>query len=130
MPTGHAAFDLFRDGFDALVSGGRVVPAWSPDGKSLAFVEGSGDDRVGWMVDVASGNKQPLIADMPTLREAIREATGETTAGKGLPFAHVGFAGPRLLATVVGTTQLLVDLDSGSVTPLPVDSMLDTYLGL
>jgi dipeptidyl aminopeptidase/acylaminoacyl peptidase len=130
MPTGHAAFDLFRDGFDALVTGGQIVPAWSPDGKSLAFVEGAGDDRVGWLVDAATGDKRPLIADVPALREAIRAATGETPAGRGLPFAHVGFAGPRLLATVVGTTQILVDLDSGGVTQLPVDSMLDTFLGL
>jgi dipeptidyl aminopeptidase/acylaminoacyl peptidase len=130
MPTGHAGFDLFRDGFDELVSGGQITPAWSPDGKLLAFVEGPADDRRGWLVDVASGDRTPLVADVPALREAVRDATGETPPGRGLPFQHVGFAGPRLLATAVGATQLLVDLDSGVVTKVPADSMIDTFVGL
>ncbi|MEU9886718.1 DPP IV N-terminal domain-containing protein [Sphaerisporangium sp. NPDC051011] len=130
MPTGHAAFDLVRVDFETFVMGGRFTPAWSPDGKSLAFVEGPADERAGWLVDLATGDKKPLFPDVPALRAAILAATGETPPGRGLPFAYVGFAGPRLLATMVGACQLLVDLDSGAVTKQPGDSVVDTYLGV
>lgn len=130
MPIGHAGFDLFREGLGALVAGGTITPAWSPDGKSLAFVEGPADDRAGWLVDLASGERTPLFADVAALRDAIRAATGETPPGRGLPFAYVGFAGPRLLATQVGAATVLIDLDSGGVMPRPADSALDTFLGL
>src|SRR5881409_1734227 len=111
MPTGHARFDLFHDRLGEFVTGGNVTPAWSPDGKLLAYVEGPADDRQGWQVDLTAGERRPLFADVSALRDAIRIATGETPPGQGLPFAHVSFAGPRLLATQVGAATLLVDLD-------------------
>jgi dipeptidyl-peptidase-4 len=61
MPTGHAAFDLFRDGLADPVTGGTVVPAWSPDGRSLTFVEGPADERVGWLGDLASSERSRLV---------------------------------------------------------------------
>lgn len=130
MPTGHSGFDLFRDGLSELVSGGTITPAWSPDGKSLAFIDGPPDQRRGWLIDVASGDRTPLVADVEALREAIRAATGETPPGRGLPFAHAGFAGPRLLAAQVGASALLIDLDSGTVTKAPAENMMDTHLGM
>lgn len=129
MPTGHATFDLFRDGLVDLVSGGSIVPAWSPDGKSLAFVEGPADARVGWLVDLASGERSPLV-DVQTLRRSLRDALGETPAGQGLPFAHLGFVGPRTITTYVGATAVVVDLDTAAATRAPAESFIDTYMGM
>ncbi|WP_033287678.1 alpha/beta fold hydrolase [Amycolatopsis jejuensis] len=130
MPTGHPGFDRFLDGLGELVTGGAILPVWSPDGKSLAFLEGPADDRRGWQVDLESGAKTPLIADVAALREAVREATGQTPAGRGLPFDHVAFAGPRLLAAVAGPTRLMVDLDGGAVTKPPAERAADLHYGL
>lgn len=83
MPTGHTGFDQFIDGLDDFVTGGTITPAWSPDGKSLAFLEGTPEDRRGWLVDLDSGKTVPLVADIIALRDAIREATGQTPPGRG-----------------------------------------------
>ena len=129
MPTGHLGFDRFYDDLDGLTTGGTIIPAWSPDGKSLAFLEGPAQDRRGWLVDLATGDVSPLVGDVPALREAIENATGMTPAGRGLPFAHLAFAAARSLTVPVGVTQVLIDLDSGEVTRQPADSFADTYLG-
>lgn len=130
MPTtGHPGFDRFYDDFHALITGGTITPAWSPDGKSLAFLEGSAENRRGWIVDLATGDITPLVGDVPALREAIREATGETPAGRGLPFAHIAFTAARHLTAAVGTAEVIIDLDSGAVTKQPEDSFADMYLG-
>lgn len=129
MPTGHPRFDRVYDGFDHLVSGGTITPVWSPDGKSLAFVEGPAEDRRGWLVDLATGDIAPLIADIPALRTAVREATGETPAGRGLPFAGLAFTAARRVTVTVGTAQVAIELDSGAVAKQPEDSVADAYLG-
>ena len=75
--TGIPAFDAYYDaGLTALVTGGNVVPAWSPDGSILAYVEGPADDRRGWRVDVATGARSEL-ADVTALRAAIGALTGQ-----------------------------------------------------
>lgn len=128
MATGHPGFDRFIDGLDDLVTGGTITPAWSPDGASLAFLEGPPENRRGWLVDLESGHKGQLFADVAALREAIREATGQTPAGRELPFSHIDFIGPRRLAAVVGSARLTIDLDSGAVAKLPEESFADLYL--
>lgn len=126
--TGNHVFDTYMDGLERLVSGGRITPAWSPDGTSLAFVDGPDEHRRAWLVDLGTGSKTEL--DTATLRSAIRDATGETPAGQGVPFAHVGFAGPLTLATQVGTHSLTIDLDTLTVTKAPTDSLFDTVYGM
>ncbi|MFC9250423.1 S9 family peptidase [Amycolatopsis thailandensis] len=125
MRTGHQRFDLFTDGLPELVPGGTIVPAWSPDGTSLAFLDGTQDDRCGWLVDLVSGTKGPLFADVQALRDAIRDATGQTPPGKGLPFDHVSFVAPRVIASAVGSFQVTIDLDTGAVTKSPKPTMID-----
>lgn len=129
MPTGHPGFDQFIEGLDDFVTGGTITPAWSPDGKSLAFLEGTPEERRGWLVDLDSGQKRPLVSDVTALRDAVRVATGQTPPGRGLPFAHLDFEAPRHLTGVVGTAQVTVELDSGQVTKQPEESFADTFLG-
>ncbi|PKW19186.1 S9 family peptidase [Saccharopolyspora spinosa] len=128
MTTGHAGFDRFIEGVGELVTDGTVVPAWSPDGKSLAFLDGTAEERTGQLVDLESGRSGPLVADVTALRDAVRAATGQTPAGKGLPFDHIGFAGARQLAAAVGSVQVTVDLDSGEVAEVPAERPLDVHL--
>lgn len=127
--TGNHMFDLFYDDFESLVTGGQIMPAWSPDGKSLAFVDGPVDERRGWLVDLARGEKSELV-DTARVREEIRKATGETPPGRGLPFAHVAFAGPRMIAAQVGEHSVTIDLDTLAVTKAPAESMVETLMGL
>ncbi|MBB4688728.1 S9 family peptidase [Amycolatopsis jiangsuensis] len=129
MTTGHAEFDRFIDGFGELVTGGAILPAWSPDGKALAFLDGTPENRTGRLVDLESGENRPLFADVAVLRDAVRAATGQTPPGRGVPFEHIGFAGPRTLVAVVGTARLTVDLDSGEVVKLPAESPDDVHFG-
>ncbi|OZM70631.1 peptidase S9 [Amycolatopsis antarctica] len=130
MTVGHAGFDRFIEGLDDFVTGGAVLPAWSPDGKSLAFLEGTAEERTGRLVDLESGRGEPLVADVGALRAAVRAATGQTPAGKGIPFDHIGFTGPRQLAAVVGSSRVTVDLDSGEVTVPAAERPLDVHHGL
>jgi len=127
--TGNQVFDTYLRDFPSLTTGGQITPAWSPDGKSLAFVDGRPGERRAWLVDLASGDKTEL-ADVKLLRERIREATGEAPSGTGVPFAYLAFAGPRTIATQVGEHALAIDLDTVTVTKMPGDDLLDTYLGL
>ncbi|WP_205571240.1 alpha/beta fold hydrolase [Streptomyces sp. YIM 130001] len=122
-------FDLFYDDFASLTTGGEVTPAWSPDGKTLAFVDGPADERRGWLVDVATGDKSRLV-DVGRVRAAITEATGETPPGRGLPFAQVVFTGPRSVEAQVGPHTVTVDLDTAGVSRKPDESLIDTVFGL
>src|ERR1700722_4120738 len=104
--TGIPAFDAYYDqGLTALVTGGTVVPAWSPDGSALAYVDGPADDRRAWRVDLASGERSPLV-DVAAARAAIRACTGETPPGRGLPFANLRFWSDRVIAFRSGDAAL------------------------
>lgn len=129
--TGNRLFDTYMDdvALASLVKGGRILPAWSPDDKLLAFVDGPSEQRRAWLVDLATGNKSEL-AENGRLREAIAQATGETPAGRGVPFAYLTFVGPRTIATQVGEHSLIIDLDSLSVIKPPAEDLVDVALGL
>ncbi|MBP2367500.1 S9 family peptidase [Pseudonocardia parietis] len=71
-----------------------------------------------------------MTEDVQVLRERVGEATGQTPAGRGLPFDHVGFVAPRLLATAVGSTRVTLHLDTGAVTAVPAEHPMDTAFGL
>lgn len=124
----NPVFEAYKD-LPALVQDSTLMPAWSPDGRTLGFATGSVEQRQAWRIDLASGEKTPLF-DVARLREAVRAATGTTPAGQGAPFAHFGFAGPNSIAFAVGADQLVVDLDDYSVIKAPTPSAIDTYLGL
>jgi dipeptidyl aminopeptidase/acylaminoacyl peptidase len=113
--TGFSRFDAFYGDFESLTTGGRIKPAWSPDGKLLAYVDGPPDERRGWLVDTITGERRPLV-DIATVREGVRLITGETPPGRGLPFADVAFASPGTISTRVGTLPVTVDLDTAKVT--------------
>jgi YD repeat-containing protein len=121
MNTGFPGFDAFYGSFESLTTGGRIVPAWSPDGKRLAYVDGPPDDRRGWLVQTATGDKRPLV-DIARVREGIRQVTGETPPGRGLPFAEFAFATPGTISTRVGGRLVQVDLDTATVTGRPEEA--------
>ena len=115
--TGIPAFDAYYDqGLTALVTGGTVVPVWSPDGSTLAYVDGPADDRRGWRVDLGTGERSELV-DVAAARAAIRARTGETPPGRGLPFASFRFVSDRVIAFRSGDAALTLDLDTGAVEP-------------
>ena len=88
-------FDLYLRGLGELVTGGRVVATWTPDGAGLEFVEGSPDARVGWRVDLATGEKTPL-PDTGKAPDAIANVPGETSPGQYLRSAPLGDPFPAL----------------------------------
>ncbi|USX53810.1 DPP IV N-terminal domain-containing protein [Lentzea sp. HUAS12] len=129
MSTGHAGFDRFIGGLDGLVTGGTILPAWSPDGRSLAFLDGTAEERTGRLVDLESGESTPLVADVQVLREEVQKATGRSPAGRGLPFDHIAFTGPRTLLGVVGRDRVTLDLDTGDVRKVPEERAVDVHTG-
>ncbi|ANY09392.1 S9 family peptidase [Pseudonocardia sp. HH130630-07] len=134
MPTatptaGSDRFQEFLDGVDRLVSGGVVAPVWSPDGTELAFLDGDADHRTGTRVDLASGTVRDLCPDVAAVRALVREATGVTPAGRGLPFDHIVYAAPGRLLAGVGAARVTLDLDDGTVTAVPAEHPMDVALG-
>ena len=113
--TGIPAFDAYYDeGLTALVTGGTVIAAWSPDGSTLAYADGPADDRRAWQVDIATGERSELV-DVAATRAAIHAVIGETPSGRGLPFASLRFVSDRVVAFHVGDAALTLDLDTGEV---------------
>ena len=96
----NPVFDAYSR-MNELVGDARLMPAWSPDGATLAFVSGPAEQRQVWRVDLKTGKKTPLC-DVDSLRKAIKDATGITPPGQGVPFAHFGFAAPHIIAFAVG----------------------------
>ena len=130
MSTDFTLFDRYRQGIDDAIVGGKVFPAWSPDGKLLAYLDGTPENRAGWLVELSTGERKPLFDDVAALRASVREATGVTPPGVGLPFAFIGFAGPSTLLAVVGADQLMIDLGTVTVSKLSAESVVDTMFGL
>jgi dipeptidyl-peptidase-4 len=125
VSTGNPRFDAHYSAFDSLTSGGVITPAWSPDGRSLAYVDGPADERRGWLVDTKSGERTELI-DVTRVREAVRATTGETPPGRGLPFAEVRYTGPGSIGARVGSHVVTVDLATCQVSAEPVPHWYDT----
>jgi len=123
----NAVFDAYGD-LSSLITDAMLVPAWSLDGKSMGFVTGPAENRQGWRVDLDTGKKTELC-DIKRLREAVKQATGETPAGQGVPFAHFAFVGPNTIAFAVGADQLTVNLDTYAAQAAPKPSMMDAYFG-
>ena len=120
-------FDAYRN-LSKLVLDAKLVPTWSPDGKTVGFLMGPAEQRRGWRVDLETGVRSPLF-DVAKLRAAIREATGVTPPGQGAPFVQFDFVGPNSIAFAVGADQLVLDLDSYEVDRAPPPSALDIYMG-
>jgi dipeptidyl-peptidase-4 len=112
-----------------LIGDASLMPSWSPDGSSVAFVSGSREQRQAWRVDLASGKKTPLL-DVAVLRKALLDATGVTPAGTGIPFEHFGFVTPTLIGFAMGADRITYDLASGRAFRAPATPFLDTYVGL
>src|SRR6478672_2141378 len=122
----NAVFEAYKNLGD-LIEDASLMPAWSPDGKTLGFLSGSPEERTGWRVDLATGRREALF-DIPKLREACKAATGVTPPGRGVPFAYFGFTGPNSISFAVGTDQVILDLDTYQATRVPPASMIDTYI--
>lgn len=129
LSTGNEFFDAFSDGVLSLTTGAQLIPAWSPDGTAMAFIDGSPDDRQGWLVDLATGERSGLL-DVQKLRESLRAATGETPAGQGLPFAHLAFVGPRTVMAQVGSHRVTIDLTTAEATVVPAEAPTDVMFGM
>ena len=129
MVIGDERFDAYLRGIGDLVTGVPLLPAWSPDGATVGFVTGPVDDRRAWSVDLATGEKSPLL-DVQRTRDAISAATGETPPGRGIPFAAFGFAGPHLIAFQVGAQALTLDLSTYTVTKPPAEGPMDGVFDL
>jgi dipeptidyl-peptidase-4 len=106
----NPVFDAYKD-FGDLVLDVMPVPAWSPDGRALGVITGPPESRQGWRIDLESGTKGPLF-DIGRLRAAIKEATGVTPEGQGVPFSQMSFTGPNSIAFVLGADQLSLELDT------------------
>src|SRR5262249_40970468 len=78
--------------------------------------------------DLDTGKKTELC-DAAKLRAAIKQATGETPAGQGMPFAHFAFVGPNMIAFAVGADQLTLDLSSYEAQVAPKPGMMDVHYG-
>lgn len=130
MHTSHAGFNRFYDGVGKLITVGTVDPVWSPDGESLVFIDGPPENRCGWLVDLGTGEKEPLFADIELIREAVREATAQTPPGRGLPFERIAFTGPRTLLVELGTARLVIDLDTMTVTRRPDHTITEQLFDL
>ncbi|HET8881060.1 MAG TPA: DPP IV N-terminal domain-containing protein [Solimonas sp.] len=111
-----------------LVRDASLIPAWSVDGTSLAYVSGPRDARAAWRVDLATGEKTPLL-DVERARAAIKAASGVTPPGSGLPFEAFGFAGANTIAFAIGSERYMLDLDHYAAFRAPPPSMMDTFLG-
>ncbi len=123
-PTGIAEFDTYRDKLTALMRGGSVVPAWTPDGSAFGFVEGTPDERTAWKVALDTGEKTPLL-DVEKARTAITAATGTTPMGRGVPFDEFTFSGDDEIRVRVGGIDLLLELETYEVSVLDGTSLLD-----
>lgn len=123
----NPVFDAYKSIGD-LIEDASLMPVWSPDGKTLAFLSGPPEERTGWRVDLATGRREALF-DIAKLREACKAATGVTPPGQGVPFAHFGFTGPNSISFAVGTDQVILDLNSYQATRVPPPSALDVYMG-
>jgi dipeptidyl-peptidase 4 len=91
-PIGHKAFDTYYNDLGETITGLRVIPAWTPDGKAVAFTTGGADDRQAWRVSLDDGSREPLV-DVAKARHAIEQALGFQPSGRGLPFEHFAFVG-------------------------------------
>ncbi len=106
-----ARFTTYLRDLDRLCWGGRIKPAWSPDGSVAGFVAGPPDELRAWRVDLRTGDKTPLV-DVDRARLAIAEATGRTPPGQGLPFPGFTFLSAEKIGFEVGATALALDLNS------------------
>lgn len=125
----RAAVNAAYKDLGALVTDTMLMPTWSPDGSCMGFTTGSKENRQAWRVDLATGEKTPLL-DVAALRKALFNTTGVTPAGQGVPFEHFAFIAPTMIAFAVGAEQFTYEIMSASVFPIPAPSALDVYLGM
>jgi dipeptidyl-peptidase-4 len=124
----NPVFNAYKD-FGDLVLDVMPVPAWSTDGRALAIITGPPEAREAWRVDLESGTKRPLF-DIGRLRAAIKEATGVTPEGQGVPFPEFSFTCPNSIEFVTGADQLSLDLDTYKAHRAPRPSARDIRLGI
>lgn len=117
-------FNLYLRGLGALVTGGQVAPAWTLDGTALGFVDGLPDARAAWRIDLATGEKTPLL-DNGKARAAIADATGQTPPGRGVPFSRFAFTGAEEISFEVGGTPLALNLTTCQARKLPGPSQAE-----
>jgi Tol biopolymer transport system component/DNA-binding winged helix-turn-helix (wHTH) protein len=103
--------------------GGHRAPAWSHDGRHVAFVVGTGGWRIQiWTVDVASGVQRLIDTSTNTSDPVFAPGDrallwgGSTSTGNGRLFRHAvdDEAGP------VGSTEVVLPMDGGTIDGLSV----------
>ena len=127
--TPHPLFDRYVNDLPDLVRGGRVVPAWSPDGQVLAWVDGTPQQRTAWQLNLESGERRPL-SDLDRVRKGVTAATGRTPAGEGFPAESLAFIGARSVRLTGADGVFDLDLDTDEITALPVEGPIELHTGL
>jgi dipeptidyl aminopeptidase/acylaminoacyl peptidase len=122
-------FDTYTRDLGGLISGGNVDPAWSPDARTLGFVDGPAEHRTAWRVDLATGERTPLL-EVEKARLAISVATGETPPGQGVPFARFAFAADDEIRFDVAGTTVSLNLTSYEASRVPGTSPVDDLWGM
>ncbi len=122
-------FDHYLHNLEELVSGGRVAPAWAPDGATLGYVDGRPDERRAWRVDLTTGERMALF-DVEKARGAIRDATGEVPPGRGVPFSEFKWTGHDEIGFEMSGAGFLLNLSSSDVRKLENASPVDKLHGL
>jgi len=106
----------FRD----YLSGGDVEPHWMADGDRFWYADREDGETVYRLVDPRTGTVTDLF-DLPRLRAAIEDATGEPVQGDGVPFDRFGFSaddGDQITFELDGH-RYAMDLDSYTIGPAP-----------
>jgi dipeptidyl-peptidase 4 len=120
-PDREAVYQSYLEGFDQLVSGGRISPTWFDDGSSFWYAKGGPDDRIIYRVDPVAGTKTPIF-DVARLRNGLAKALGYELPFAGVPFDSFNELPDGRVEFYLEGLTWVADLQSCEVTRAPAES--------